>query len=248
MFTASDFVTNRFLAWRVNRITPDFAAMNLNLLPYRALTASFVCAAFMLCPALGQNAPEPAKPAETNVVRVLVAYDSLTGNTEKMAEGVVTGAKPVPGVVVVLKPVDKVTKEDLETADGIILGCPTYYGTIPGRMKLVIDDWSWKLKVDFTDKVGGAFATGGGQAGGKEFVVVSLVMFMLNNRMVVAGPLYQNDKTGSGWAEVGAAAMTGPLDAGVGEGELDSARRLGERVARLAVKLKRAEATADVKR
>jgi len=24
-------------------------------------------------------------------------------------------------------------------------------------MKLVIDDWSWKLKVDFTDKVGGAF-------------------------------------------------------------------------------------------
>jgi len=44
--------------------------------------------------------------------------------------------------------------------------------------------------------------------GGKEFVVVSLVMFMLNNRMVVAGPPYQNDKTGSVWAEVGAAAMT----------------------------------------
>ncbi|MCW5550896.1 MAG: flavodoxin family protein [Verrucomicrobiae bacterium] len=107
-------------------------------------------------------------------------------------------------------------------------------------MKVVIDDWSWKLKVDFTDKVGGAFATGGGQAGGKEFVLVSLVMFMLNNRMVVAGPLYQNDRTGSVWAEVGAAAMTGPLDAGVSEGELDSARRLGERVARLAVRLKRA--------
>jgi hypothetical protein len=31
----------------------------------------------------------------------------------------------------------------------------------------------------------------------------------------------------------GVVAMTGPLDAGVGEGELDSARRLGERVARL---------------
>ncbi|MCL4785406.1 MAG: flavodoxin family protein [Verrucomicrobia bacterium] len=123
-----------------------------------------------------------------------------------------------------------------------LLGCPTYYGTIPGRMKVVIDDWSWKLKADFTDKVGGVFATGGGQAGGKEFVLVSLVMFMLNNRMVVAGPLYENEKTGSVWAEVGAAAMTGPLDAGVSEGELDSARRLGERVARLAVKMKRGEA------
>ena len=101
-------------------------------------------------------------------------------------------------------------------------------------MKVVIDDWSWKMKVDFTDKVGGAFSTGGGQVGGKEFVVMSLVMFMLSNRMVVAGPLYRNDKTGSVWGEVGAAAMTGPLDPGVSEGELDSARRLGERVARLA--------------
>jgi NAD(P)H dehydrogenase (quinone) len=136
--------------------------------------------------------------------------------------------------------VDKVAKGDLEKADGIILGCPTYYGTLPGRMKVVIDDWSWKMKVDFTDKAGGAFSTGGGQVGGKEFVVMSLLMFMLNNRMVVAGPLYRNDKTGSVWAEVGAAAMTGPVDPGVGEGELDSARRLGERVARLATTLKRA--------
>jgi NAD(P)H dehydrogenase (quinone) len=159
-----------------------------------------------------------------------------------MAEGVVEGVKRVPGVVASLKKVDEVTKEDLEGADGIILGCPTYYGTLPGKMKVVIDDWSWKMKVDFTDKVGGAFSTGGGQAGGKEFVVVSLVMFMLNNRMVVAGPLYRNEKTGSVWAEAGAAAMTGPLDPGVGEGELDSARRLGERVARLAMKLKGATA------
>jgi len=58
---------------------------------------------------------------------------------------------------------------------------------------------------------------------------------------VVAGPLYQNEKTGSVWGEIGAAAMTGPLDTGVGEGELDNARRLGERVARLTTKLKRAD-------
>jgi hypothetical protein len=63
-----------------------------------------------------------------------------------------------------------------------------------------------------------------------------------------SGPLYQNDKTGSVWAEVGAAAMTGPLDPGVSDGELDSARRLGERVARLALKLKRAETQVHEKR
>ncbi len=180
----------------------------------------------------------PVSTHEAGPVRVLVAYHSLTGNTEKMAVGVVEGVKRRPDVVVSLKKVEEVTKQDLESADGIILGGPTYYGTIPGKMKTVMDDWSWKMKVDFTDKVGGAFSTGGGQVGGKEFVVVSLVMFMLNNRMLVAGPLYRNDKTGSVWGEVGAAAMTGPLDPGVSEGELDSARRLGERVARLAEKLR----------
>ena len=207
----------------------------------KAQTGVLLCLAFLSCQGLCQTQPPPAaKKNDTGSVRVLIAYYSLTGNTERMAQGVVEGVKRIPGTAANLKKVDEVTKADLEGADGIILGCPAYYGTIPGKMKVVIDDWSWKMKVDFTDKVGGAFSTGGGQAGGKEFVVVSLVMFMLNNRMLVAGPLYRNDKTGSVWGEVGAAAMTGPLDPGVGEGELDSARRLGERVTRLALKLKRA--------
>lgn len=203
-------------------------------------TFALLYLAGLLCQGFGQTQPAPrANPDESGTVRVLVGFHSLTGNTEKMAGGVVEGAKRVPGALVSLKKVEEITAEDLQQADGIILGCPAYFGTIPGKMKAVIDDWSWKMKVDFTDKVGGAFSTGGGQAGGKEFVVVSLLMFMLNNRMMVAGPLYRNDKTGSLWAEAGATAMTGPLDPGVGEGELDGARRLGERVAQLAAKLKR---------
>jgi NAD(P)H dehydrogenase (quinone) len=170
--------------------------------------------------------------------RVLIAYYSLTGNTEKMARGVAEGIRRVPGVTAVVKQAGEVTKQDLEAADGVILGCPTYYANIPGKMKVVIDDWSWKMKVDFTDKIGGAFSAGGGQVGGKEHVVESLLLFMLSNRMIVAGPLYRNEKTGSVWGESGSAAMTGPLDPGVSDQELDSARRLGERVARLAGKLK----------
>jgi multimeric flavodoxin WrbA len=98
---------------------------------------------FTVARILGQAAPEPARPVEADTVRILVAYDSLTGNTEKMAEGVVEGVDRVPGVVASLKKVGEVTKEDLENADGIVLGCPTYYGSVPGRMKVVIDDWSW---------------------------------------------------------------------------------------------------------
>ena len=61
---------------------------------------------------------------------------------------------------------------------------------------------------------------------------------------LLAGPLYRNERAGSVWAEAGAAAITGPLDPGVGEGELHGARRLGERVATLAKKLKLANAAA----
>ncbi|MCL4785405.1 MAG: hypothetical protein KJ070_01225 [Verrucomicrobia bacterium] len=106
------------------RTGQTFATMNSKRIPHRALAASLLIVAVLLCPAFGQTAEPAASPAGTNTVCVLVAHDSLTGNTEKMAEGVAAGAKPVPGVVVVLKPVDKVAKEDLETADGIILaGC-----------------------------------------------------------------------------------------------------------------------------
>lgn len=178
-----------------------------------------------------------AAVADTPSATVLVAYDTLGGQSARMAEAVVEGARKVRGVTVVLRKVAEVTREDLVEAQGIVLGCPTYYGSVPGRMKAVIDDWSWKWKVEFTDKAGGAFATGGGRTGGKEFVVLSLLMFMLNNRMVVAGPLYRNDTTGSVWAEAGATAVTGPADPGVDDSEMDGARRLGERVAGLALKL-----------
>jgi multimeric flavodoxin WrbA len=179
-----------------------------------------------------------AARSKVHPVRVLVVYFSRTGNTEQMARAVGEGAKRVGGAEVTVRKLSDVSKPDLEAADGLVLGCPTYFANIPGEMKSVLDDWNWKWKVDFTGKVGGAFATAGGQVGGQEHVVISLLLFMLNNRMVVAGPLYGNEKTGSVWAEAGAAAITGPLDPGVSEKELDGARRLGERVAQVAVRMR----------
>ncbi len=188
-----------------------------------------------LTAAAGEN--EPGESSESQKVRVLVAYYSLHGNTERFAQSVAEGAKLVPDTVVTIKQAKDVSKEDLQAADAIALGSATYFANIPGKMKVVIDDWNWKWKVDFTDKVGGAFSTGGGQTGGKEFVVNSLLLFMLSNRMVVAGPLYEDAEGEDIWGEAGASAMTGPLDPGVSEKELDAARRLGHRLATLAKKL-----------
>jgi NAD(P)H dehydrogenase (quinone) len=194
--------------------------------------------ALVLAGAIAAGVASAQAPQAAPATRVLVAYDSVTGATEQMARAAAEGVRRVPGALAAVKRVGDVTKDDLARADGILLASPTYYANIPGRTKTALDDWAWRFKVDFTDKVGGALATGGGSTAGKEHVVVSLLLYMLNNRMVVAGPLYEDEKTKETWGELGATAMTGPLSPGVDAHELDAARRLGERVARLAAKLK----------
>ncbi len=189
---------------------------------------------------MASRAAEPTANAASDAsqAQVLIVYYSLQGNTQQMAKAVAEGVQRVDGVAVRIRRVEDCTAEDLQAADGLILGCPTYFASIPGTMKLAMDDWNWKWKVDFTNKVGGAFSTGGGQTGGKEHTVITLLLFMLSNRMIVAGPLYEAVERGTEWGEMGSSAMTGPLDPGVSEGQRDAARRLGERIARLTRKLK----------
>ena len=96
-----------------------------------------------------------AAAVEPKPVQLLVVYYSLQGNTERFAQGVAEGAKQVAGTKGGRSRKSRdATKDDLEAADAIALGCPTYFASIPGQMKIIIDDWNWKWKVDFTDKVG----------------------------------------------------------------------------------------------
>ena len=169
--------------------------------------------------------------AQDKKARVLVVYFSATGNTEKMARGVAEGAQKVAGVDVLVRTVESVTKEEVEDAEGLILGSPVYYANMAAPMKQFIDNW-FSQKIVLFDKVGGAFATGGGLTAGRETTVNSLLLAMLNNGMIVVGPLYES------WGTFGSSARTAPPDEGVNEEEMDDARRLGERVARVAMKMK----------
>ena len=176
-------------------------------------------------------ASSAAASSAAGPTEVLVGYFSLSGNTEKMAAAVAEGASQVEGVTVVKKKVAVITKADLDSAHGLILGCPTHFANIPAEMKSTIDHWAWKQRVNLTDKVGGAFSTGGNFTGGKEHVVISLLLYMLNNRMIVVGPIYREGD--GGWGEIGASATTGSDDRGLSELELAGARRLGKRVAQV---------------
>ncbi len=88
--------------------------------------------------------------------KVLVAYVSRTGNTEKMAEYIAEGIR-FTGNTADLKKIPKIKDEkDLEGYDGYVFGCPTYHRDITGGMKtfLFIAE-----TVNMVGKMGGAFGS-----------------------------------------------------------------------------------------
>ena len=164
---------------------------------------------------------------------VLIAYYTLSGTTQSLAQIVASGVSEVDGVNVSLMPIEEVTVDDLRNAEGIILGSPTYYANMAAPMKAFIDSIGLEHGSPFmAGKVGGAFATGGGSAGGKEHVIVSLLLAMINTGMMVAGPTYGDGQ--SGYALPGAAAIDPGTPDEFSETENEDARRLGRRIAEIA--------------
>lgn len=158
------------------------------------------------------------------MTKILVIYDSQTGNTEKMASAVSEGIKEVKGAEPILRKVDQTTLNDLLDADAIIVGSPTYYGQMSGKLKSFIDT-STSIHGRLAGKVGGAFTSSGGTACGAETTLLSILNSMLVHGMIVQG---MHEYNHYGPASVGAP----------GKQEIGRCKLLGRRVAELALKLK----------
>jgi len=90
--------------------------------------------------------------------KLLIIYDSQTGNTEKMAEAVAEGARSVAGVDVELKYYAR--PEELTQADALIFGSPTYYHDMTLPIKQVLEEAA-KANVKLQGKIGAAFGSYG---------------------------------------------------------------------------------------
>jgi len=156
---------------------------------------------------------------------ILIVYHSRSGNTEEMSKAVEEGVKS-GGVKVVRKRVNRATLKDLLGADGIILGSPTYYGTMAAEMKAFLDR-SVKIHGKLEGKVGATFSSGGGLGGGVETTALDMVKSLLIHGMIIQG-----DPWGSHYGSV---SIGKPNAAAKKE-----CRRLGEKVARLVKRLQSA--------
>jgi len=92
------------------------------------------------------------------VSKILVLYYSRTGNTEKMAEAVVEGAKSGDNMEVELS--YHVDADDLSHFDAILLGAPTYHHDTPMDMKNLFEEAAVKGST-LKGKVGAAFGSYG---------------------------------------------------------------------------------------
>jgi NAD(P)H dehydrogenase (quinone) len=117
--------------------------------------------------------------------KVLIIYYSPTGNTKAMATAVEEGVKS-EGLDIQLKDVKDVSPRELLEYEGIIIGSPTYYGTMAGQIKLLLDE-SVEYHGKLAGKVGGAFSSSGILGGGNETTVLDILKALLIHGMIIQG-------------------------------------------------------------
>lgn len=117
--------------------------------------------------------------------KILITYFSKGGNTEKMTEFIQKGVNE-ENIESVIKKVEKLNADKLLEYDGIIIGSPTYYGTMSFEIKKLLDE-SVSLHGQLDGKVGAAFTSSNNLGGGNETTILSILEAMLIHGMIIQG-------------------------------------------------------------
>lgn len=119
--------------------------------------------------------------------RILVLYDSKTGNTAKMAALVAEGAQTIPDTEVRVRTVDEATPEDVRWCDGLAVGSPTNLGILSWKMKRFWDEVMCEHWMTLDGKIACVFSSAGGWGGGMELACQSLLTVLMNFGFLVFG-------------------------------------------------------------
>jgi NAD(P)H dehydrogenase (quinone) len=207
----------------------------------------------------GDDLEEDEMSEVRSKVRVAVVFHSGYGHTARQAQAVAAGAAAVGGVESQLIHVEDAdaTWDDLERADAIIFGTPTYMGGPSAQFKAFEEATSRKVMAagfKWKDKIAAGFSNSGSRAGDKLATLIQLTLFAAQHGMhwVNLGlPPANNSSTGSeadlnrlGFF-LGAGAQSnvdqGP-DLAPPEADLATARHLGQRVAEVTLQFTRGRA------
>lgn len=180
--------------------------------------------------------------------KVAVVYHSGFGHTKSLAEAVARGAEGVAGARVVLVPVAEAEAHaaELDAADAIIFGSPTYMGGVSAEFAR-FKDWTSKRWMDgaWRNKLAAGFTSSASWNGDKHNTLYQLLTLALQHGMVWVGlglPPGFNHSKGSAedlnrlGASVGAMAQANADQGveGIAPSDFRTMEALGRRVAEAA--------------
>lgn len=159
--------------------------------------------------------------------KILVLYDSKTGNVARMAELVAEGARRIGDTEVRVRSIEDsaAAAQDVLWCDGIALGSPTNMGVLSWRMKQFWDETMSEHWMAIDGRVGCAFSSAGGWGGGMELACQSLLTVLMNFGFLVFGVTDYASRTLT--LHYGAVAAKEPREADAQE----ACRILGQRLA-----------------
>lgn len=195
------------------------------------------------------------------MTKVLIAFYSRDGSTEKLAEGVAEGAKAAGAAVKLRRCRELVdekvmslapgwrdnaermnalypapTPEDAEWADAIILGSPTRFGLVCSELKAYLDGLGalW-ARGALAGKVGSAFTSTSSLHGGNEVTSLTLYIPMMHFGMILVPPGYADMSMFKAGTPYGASSVSaGSMNLRPTEDDLNAARFQGSRTAEIA--------------
>jgi len=181
---------------------------------------------------------------------VAIVYHSGYGHTQASAEAVAAGAESVPGVKTILVPAfeAEAREAELDAADAIVFGSPTYMGGVSADFAR-FKDWTarkWMAR-SWQDKLAAGFTVSASWGGDKQNTIYQLLTLAQQHGMVWVGlglaPGNNHSKgstddlnrTGASLG-VMAQANADQGNEGIGASEFRTAQALGKRVAEAALR------------
>jgi NAD(P)H dehydrogenase (quinone) len=181
---------------------------------------------------------------------IVVVFHSGYGHTQRMAQAVAQGAGARLLAIDAEGNLPAGGWEQLEAADAIIFGSPTYMGSVSWQFKKFADASSrpWYAQA-WKDKIAAGFTNSAGMSGDKQGTLLTLFTLAMQHGMiwVSQGLMPSNTRATKRddpnyLVSYSGAMAQSPSDAGadaMSSGDLETARLFGERVADIARRFER---------
>ncbi len=195
------------------------------------------------------------------MAEILVLYYSRYGSTASLAAQIGRGVNSVSGVTAQLRTVPAVsaatettspaipsegppyvTRADLVSCDGLVLGSPTRFGNMAASLKYFLDGTAGEwMSGALRGKPAGLFTSSSSQHGGQESTLLSMALPLIHHGMLLVGVPYSQpalSTTRTGGTPYGAshiAYSSGETE--LSKDEAAIASHLGQRVAEAALRL-----------